>query len=134
MKGRDKALRLVLLSAILVLLALALSGCTQEITAYVVNPCDSELAIATYDADDPALMLPRNLSKQVRLSPLSVTEVPGAFQYWGGPKSWLVGVEGTTDYVLVNGDTWVNNTVVIPARFCAPAPAAEPPTPAATTG
>ena len=117
-------------SALLVLLAVALTGCTQEVTAYFVNPCDSALDIATYDTGDPAQMLPGSLSRRVRLAPLSVTRVAGAFQYWGGPKRWLVGVGGTSSYVTVDGDAWVNNTVAIPARFCGTPPS--DPSPSAT--
>jgi len=113
--------------------SLLLAGCTQEITAIFANPCDSQLTIATYSTDDPTRASPGTLSKQVRLEPLSTTKVPNAFQYWGGPKRWLVGLVGSSDYVTVNGDTWIDNIVIIPARFCPSALAPADPSPSPRT-
>jgi trans-2-enoyl-CoA reductase len=54
---------------------------------------------------------------KVTLEPLSVTEVDDAITTAGG-SDWSVSVEGSARVIQVDGDTWVHNTVVIPASLC----------------
>jgi hypothetical protein len=53
----------------------------------------------------------------IELEPNSVARVENAFHSTGA-DSWSVTIEGTDTIVRVDGDTWVNDTVLIPAEIC----------------
>lgn len=88
-------------------------ACFESKDAYFVNPCDVSLDIETHEI---SIRTPTPVAKAT-LQPLSVTKVEDAFTTAGG-FDWSVTVAGTNKVIQVDGDTWVNDTVVIPASVC----------------
>jgi hypothetical protein len=92
-------------------------ACFQNKDAYFVNSCDVSLEIKTSDISIPT----SPPFAKATLAPLSVTKVEDAFTTAGG-FHWSVTVAGTSGVIQVDGNTWVHDTVVIPASVCAEKP------------
>lgn len=91
---------------------LTLSSCVRTADAYFANPCSVDLEITTYRAPEP---LESEEIKSATLQAESVTKVEDAFDSEVG---WSVSIEGTDQFLEIDKDTWVHNTVVIPAEVC----------------
>jgi hypothetical protein len=91
----------------------AASGCVKRFDAYLVNPCPVPLAVETHASP----VASSRVVVSVELEPKSVTLIENAFHSTGA-DSWSVTIEGSEEIVKVDGDTWVHDTVVIPAEVC----------------
>lgn len=98
---------------ILLLAAFASSACSKTFDAYFVNPCDEAIVVQTHDSGLPA----SRVNETATLEPQSVTKVESAFLSNGG-MGWSVTIEGAETVVRLNEETWVHETVVIPAEVC----------------
>ncbi len=94
-------------------LVAAAPACVKRVDAYLVNPCASPLEVETRASP----VASSRVVVSIELEPNSVTRVENAFHSTGA-DSWSVTIEGTDTVVRVDGDTWVNDTVVIPAEVC----------------
>lgn len=91
----------------------AAPACVKRFDAYLVNPCRVPLAVETHASP----VASSRVVVRVELEPMSVTLVENAF-HTTGADVWSVAIEGTEEIVKVDGDTWVHDTVVIPAEIC----------------
>jgi hypothetical protein len=96
------------------LLVGAAPACVKRFDAYLVNPCAGPLAVETHASP----VASSRVVVRVELEPNSVTYVANAFHSTGA-DAWSVIIGGTDTVVKVDGDTWVHDTVVIPASVCA---------------
>lgn len=97
------------------LVALLFIGCTKSYDAWLVNPCDRELKVETFDVRVDRASREEPLTR-VALPAVSVTKVEDAFTDAAG-RNWTIVVNGTKA-LAVDGDSWRNKTVVIPAVYC----------------
>ena len=88
-------------------------ACFKSVDAYFVNPCTVSLEMETHEI---SVRTSFPVAKAT-LEPLSVTKVEDAFTTAGG-FHWSVTVGKASSVIQVNGDTWVHDTVVIPASVC----------------
>lgn len=88
------------------------TACIKSVDAYVVNPCSEPLTISTHDYFVPS---EQNEVETATLGPGAVTLVEDAFH---GGGNWSVSIDGSDEVVRLNEETWVHDTVVIPADVC----------------
>lgn len=107
--GRGRKGLLLLLAFVVA----AAPACVKRFDAYLVNPCAVPLAVETHAAP----VASSRVVVSVEIEPEAVTHVENAFHSTGA-DSWSVTIGGTHTIVKVDGDTWVHDTVVIPAEVC----------------
>jgi hypothetical protein len=79
---------------------------------------DNAVPLTTYPFGGEPVVVGPAAANHRTVEPRSVTLVENAFHSTGA-DSWSVTVEGTNTIVKVDGDTWVHDTVVLPASVCA---------------
>ena len=89
-----------------------LTGCSRSFDAYFTNPCEHSIELDTYTASPETV---ENLEpyKSAELPALETTLIEDAFA--GGKGAYSV--DGG-EAVELDPDLLVNDTVVVPARFC----------------
>jgi hypothetical protein len=101
---------------LILVLALIFPACVRSASASFANPCEHPVRILTYRVPPAEIERDQRVA-DVELPPLEVTKVETAFDEAVG-TSWSVVVEGLDRPISVDGATWEDDTVIVPAEAC----------------